>query len=385
MGRDGFNLVRIGGIQIKAHWSWLIIVVLLALSLSAGFFPANAPGESTTVYLLLGVVGSLALFGSVLVHELAHALLARRRGLRVRDITLFIFGGAASLEDEPEKAGDEFAIAAIGPITSLAIAGVFYGLQLIASPPVREPGAGLAATFKFLAQMNAILALFNMIPGFPLDGGRVLRSIVWGVSRNVEFATRFAGQIGQLVAYGFIAFGIFRIFFLDDFGGLWLAFIGWYLLTANQQSVASTIVRQRLRGITVAQVMKPSPLAAAPHMTMAHILTQFILPNNMRALPVVEGERLVGIVTLSDIRDIPQEEWGTVTVRDVMTGSDKLMVVRPQDGLDRAMELLGEADVDQLPVADPSGRLVGLLTRADLLRWMQIREELKVKSGDIRA
>ncbi len=375
-------MARIRGIDINIHWSWSIILLLFTFQLAASRFPAQIPGEPTLTYWVLGVIGSLLLFASVLVHELSHSFVAMARGLKVRNITLFIFGGAANIEGEPEKAGDEFVIAAVGPFTSLVLAALFGILAFTVSPPVGKVGAGAAALFQYMAYINFILALFNMIPGFPLDGGRVLRSIIWAVNKDFQAATRIAGSVGQLVAYGFIVFGLYQAFFGAnfDFGGLWLSLIGWFLLNAAQQSTSGSVVRATLRGVTVANIMQPSPPAAFPHMTIAHLLTQFILPYNLRALPVTTPEgQVVGIVTLSDIKDIPQERWGIVTVGDVMTGPDKLKVVRPQDSLEGAMQILGEGDFDQLPVVDQSGHLVGLLTRAGVLRWMQIRDELKLK------
>lgn len=373
-----FKIMTIGGIDIKVHWSWAIILLLVTFQLAVGYFPVLMPGENVVVYWVLGLVAALLLFVSVLLHELSHSFTAKARGLKVRDITLFIFGGVSNIEQEPESARDEFLVAVVGPLTSLVLAAVFFGLEQLVSPPVRRVGAGAAAILQYLALINFLLALFNLIPGFPLDGGRVLRSIVWGITRNLQTATRVAGFIGQLVAYGFIFWGLYQTFFRDDFSGLWLAFIGWYLLSAAQQSVSGTVVRETLRGMSVGQVMEPAPLLAAPHMTIAQLLTQYILPYNLRAVPVAENGRLVGIVTLGDIKDVQQDQWGTVTVGQQMTGGDKLRTVRPQDGLDRAMELLGDGEFDQLPVVDQAGQLVGLLTRARLLRWLQIREELKL-------
>ncbi|HYP41099.1 MAG TPA: site-2 protease family protein [Chloroflexia bacterium] len=376
-----FKIVTVGGVDIKAHWSWLLILLLFTYQLASLYFPNALPGESEIVYLALGLVAALLLFVSVLVHELSHAFTARARGLKVRDIVLFIFGGAANIEQEPEKPGDEFLIAVVGPLTSIALAGIFYGLALIVDPPTRRAGAYAASVLQYLALINFMLALFNMIPGFPLDGGRVLRSIIWGVTRNFQSATRIAGFIGQLVAYGFIFLGLYQTFFRGDFdlGGLWLAFIGWFLLNAAQQSVAGSTISNVTRGINVAQVMQQAPSMVAPHFTLAHLLTQFILPYNLRALPVGQDGRLEGIVTLSDIKDVPQDQWGTVTVGNVMTAGDKLRTVSPQDGLDHAMQLLSEGDFDQLPVVDNLGKLVGMLSRAHVLRWLQIRDELKLR------
>ena len=307
-----FKIMTIGGIDIKVHWSWAIILLLVTFQLAVGYFPLQMPGESEVLYWGLGLIAALLLFLSVLLHELSHSFTAKARGLKVRDITLFIFGGVSNIEQEPKTALDEFLVAVVGPLTSLILAAVFFGLEQVVSPPVHQVGAGAAAVLQYMAFINFLLGLFNLIPGFPLDGGRVLRSIVWGLTRNLPTATRVAGFIGQLVAYGFIFWGLYQTFFLSDFSGLWLAFIGWYLLSAAQQSVAGTVMRESLRGMTVGQVMEPVPQVAAPHMTIAQLLTQFILPYNLRAVPVAEDGRLAGIVTLGDIKDVPQDQWGTV-------------------------------------------------------------------------
>ncbi|MFL5733660.1 MAG: M50 family metallopeptidase [Chloroflexia bacterium] len=374
-----FRIARIGGIDIKASWSWLLVLLLITFQLAAGWFPTQMPGDSALVYGVLGLIASLLLFASVLLHELSHSFTARALGHNVHDITLFIFGGVSNIEGEPKTARNEFLIAVVGPLTSIVLAGVFYALEQVVTPPVRRVGAGAAAILQYLALINLLLGLFNLIPGFPLDGGRVLRAFIWAITRNFQSATRIAGLIGELVAYGFIFYGLYMTFFQGDFSGLWLAFIGWFLLNAAQQSVASVVMRETFRGITAGQVMEPAPQAAAPHMTLAHLLTQFILPNNARAVPVVQDGRLVGIVTLTDIKDVPQDQWGTVTIGQVMAGPDKLRVVSPSDGLEKAMQLLGDGDYDQLPVVDPSGHLLGILTRARVLRWLQIRDELKLQ------
>ena len=377
-----FKMARIRGIDINIHWSWSIILILFAFQVAVGEIPESVPAGSQLLYWVLGAAGALLLFASVLLHELSHSFVAQARGLKVRDITLFIFGGAANIEEEPKTAGDEFVIAAVGPFTSLVLAAIFAGIALVLFPLVSTAGEGAAALFWYMAGINVLLALFNMIPGFPLDGGRVFRAIVWAVNKDFQAATRIAGNVGQLVAYGFIVFGLYQAFFAPNlgFGGLWLALIGWFLLNAAQQTTAGAAVRETLRGVTVANVMQPSPLVAMPHMTIAHLLTQFILPYNLRAIPVSSQEgQVVGIVTLSDIKDIPQDRWGIVTIADVMTGPDKLKVVRPQESLEHAMQLLGEGEFDQLPVVDQAGLLAGMVTRAGVLRWMQIRDELKLK------
>jgi Zn-dependent protease/CBS domain-containing protein len=378
-GRGVFKIATVGGIDIKANWSWLLVLLLITYLLAVGRFPVAMPGDSQLTYWVLGAITAILFFASVLLHELSHSFVARSRGHKVHDITLFIFGGVSSIEGEPKTARDEFLIAVVGPFTSLVLSGLFYGLERLVSPSMGHAGSGAANVLDAIGQINLMLGLFNMIPGFPLDGGRVLRSIIWGINHNFQSATRIAGLIGELVAYGFIFLGLYQTFFVGDLGGLWLSFIGWFLLNAAQQSVASVVMRQALQGVKVGQVMEPPPPVSAPQMTIAHLLTQFILPYNLRAVPVAQDGRLLGIVTLGDIKDVPQDQWGTVTVGDVMTGLDKLSIVSPSDSLDKAMELLSAADFDQLPVVDPStGRLAGMLTRAHLLRSLQIRDELRL-------
>jgi Zn-dependent protease/CBS domain-containing protein len=372
-----YKIARIGGIDIKLHWSWLLILLLMTFSLASSWFPLRMPQESPLVYWGLGLVASLMLFVSVLVHELAHSFVALARGMKVHDIVLYMFGGASNIESEPEKPGDEFLVAVVGPITSLGLAGLFLHLWVLVTPSMGNVGAWAASVLFYLTIINVILAVFNLIPGFPLDGGRVLRSIIWGVLRDYDRATRISGFIGQLVAYGFISGGLYLAFFLDNWDGLWLAFIGWFLLNAAQQSVTGVRVRDAVKGVTVAQVMEQSPPLVAPTYTIAHLLSQYILPRNLRVLAVAQDDRLVGLVTLSDIKDIPQEEWGTVTAADVMTGGEQLRVAHPSDRLEKVMDTLMESDFDQLPVVDTRGAVVGMLTRAHILRWLKIREELQ--------
>lgn len=378
MNSGALKIATIGGIAIKLHWSWLIIVFLLTTSLAAGRFPDRIPGENEAFYWIISAIASVLFFVSVLLHELSHSFTARALGYGVREIVLFIFGGVANIEQEPKKARDEFFIAVVGPLMSLLLAGLFYLLLLFVTPPLRRAGAGAAAIFEYLGFVNLLLAAFNMIPGFPLDGGRVLRSIIWGVNRNFGAATRIAGAVGQIVAYIFIGYGIYQTFNSGDIGnGLWIAFIGWFLLNAAQSSVAAVVVRETFRGAQVLNLMEPPPPSIRPTSTLAHLFSSFIIPYNLRAVPVTEADgRLVGIVTLNGIREVPQDEFGIATVGQYMVGVDRLRPVLPTDGLDLAMSILNETDLDQLPVVDPNGHLIATLSRARILRWVQLRDEM---------
>jgi len=376
MGTQGaVKIASIGGIAIKLHWSWSAILLLLIIQLAVFDFPVLVPGQGPLLYGILGVITALLFFMSVLLHELSHSFTARLRGYKVSEIVLFIFGGVSNIEEEPRKAGDEFLIAIVGPLASFIIAGVCFGLLQLFHPPLDIAGASVAATLQYLALINVLLGLFNMIPGFPLDGGRVLRSIIWGITHNYRLSTRIAGTIGQLFAYGFILWGLFQTF-MGDFSGLWIAFIGWFLLNAARQSTSGASVREALSGVTVQQAMEPAPPSIQPHSTLAHLLSSYIFPYNLRAVPVADqAGKLVGISTLGDIKDVPQDQWGTVTVEQKMTGPDKLRVVSTNDSLDRAFQFLQEGDFDQLPVVDAYGRLVGVLTRAHLIKWLQARDD----------
>ncbi|MBF6612512.1 MAG: site-2 protease family protein [Chloroflexi bacterium] len=380
MDEGTFKVARIGGIDIKVHWSLLIIVAMISFELAVGYFPMHVPSAGAPTYWALGLLTALLLFVSVLLHELSHSFVARAMGLPVRDITLFIFGGASNIEREPERARDEFLVAVVGPLTSLALAFLFFVLgQTVTS--ASQLGLSTLAVLHDLAYINLILGLFNLVPGFPLDGGRVLRSIIWAISGNFKTATRIAGFVGQLVAYAFIFWGVFQVFVSGDLGGLWIAFIGWFLLNAAGQSVAAVQMEDTLRGVTVGQVMGPTPEPAPPQVTLTYLLNHHVLPNNLRAVPVAHDGRFLGFVTLSDMQKVPQEEWGATRVVQVMAPAEGLPTAQPGEPLAPALQSLEESGLEQLPVLDGSDRLVGLLNRDDAIRWLQIRRSLKLDAS----
>ena len=380
MNEGAFKIARVGGIDIKVHWSLLIIVTLLTFELAAGYFPMHVPGAGTPTYWALGLVTALLLFVSVLLHELSHSFVARARGPPVRDITLFIFGGAANIEREPERASDEFLVAVVGPLTSLALALLFFGLgQTVA--PAGQLGLSTVAVLHDLAYINLVLGLFNLVPGFPLDGGRVLRSFIWALTRNFKTATRIAGSVGQLVAYAFIFWGLFQVFAGGDLGGLWIAFIGWFLLNAAGQSVAAVQMEETLRGVTVGQVMGPAPEPVPPQVTLTYLLNHHVLPGNLRAVPVSHDGRFLGFVTLADMQKVPHEEWGAVRVAEVMSAAERLPTAQPDEALAKALQVLEERQLQQMAVLDALGKLVGVLDRESVMRWLQIRRSLKLDAS----
>jgi Zn-dependent protease len=369
------RLFTIGGIDVAVHVSWLAIFALVTWSLATAYFPAVIPDASPTEYWILGVVASVLLFASVLVHELAHSFVAKSRGMDVRSITLFIFGGVSNLAGEAKKPSIEFLIAIVGPLTSFIIAAIAFGVALATrdSPMV-------ASVAGYLAVINTLLGAFNLIPGFPLDGGRVLRSIVWSATGNLRRATEIAAGVGQVVAWLLLLWGFWRIFDGDVFGGLWTVAIGWFLQNAAQASLQQTVLETRLGRLRVGEVVRPDPTAAEPTTTVAELIERYILPGSRRAIPIVEGGRLVGIVTLSDIRDVPAEERPTTPVASIMSGPEGLVTVTPDTPLREAVELLAAGEFEQLPVV-ADGQLVGLLTRADVMRVLQIREALNLDAA----
>ena len=372
------NSIRIGrifGVQIGLHPSWFVIALIVTYTLAAGELPSLYRGWSEWLYWVIGAIVSLFFFASVLAHELSHALVARRFGLRVRDITLFIFGGAATLEGDPKRPMDEALIAAAGPLASLAIGIVLS----VADAAIEQEQVG--AIVGWLGYINLSLGLFNLIPGFPMDGGRILHSILWRVRGDRNAATRNAAGVGRLFGYGLIAGGVYLIIQqVSLFGGVWLALIGWFLSNAAESTVAQMSVEHALRGIKVREVMENDPPSVSPNMTVAELVNDRLIRGEHRSFLVRHDDGgLAGIVTLSDVRRMARENWESARVTDIMTRYADLATIGPDAELEVALKLLQEREVNQLPVVTDEGRTaVGLLTRAGILRLIEARMRLGV-------
>jgi Zn-dependent protease/CBS domain-containing protein len=367
---SSFRIARIRGIDIGAHYTWLLAFALIAWSLAAGYFPQNYPGWDRTLYWVVGAAAALMLFVSVLIHELCHSFVAQARGLRVHSITLFIFGGVSNIESESEDAQDEFLIAVVGPVSSLILAGVFW-VALQAVPDSRGP---LAASLGYLALVNFMLAVFNILPGFPLDGGRVLRAILWGTTGSMGRATRIASMVGQGLALLFIGYGFVQILEGNFFNGLWIGFIGWFLNNAADATRRQVAIQEGFRGVRVTSLMNPHPQMVSPALSVRELVDEYILRGGLRAMPVAQDGRIVGIVTLTDVKHLPMEEWDRNSVGAIMT-RPPLKTIGPREEAGRALKMLIEQDVNQLLVVD-NGAIVGMLSRADIMRFLQLREEL---------
>jgi len=364
------KLGRLWGIPIGLHASWFLVFGLVTWSLATGYFREGYQGMSQPAYWGLAAVTSLLFFGSVLLHELGHSFVALRYGISVRSITLFIFGGVAQIAQEPPTAAAEFQIAIAGPLASLALA-VFFGILYVLDQSISY----LAAPSFWLMRINLILGLFNLIPGFPLDGGRVLRAAVWGVTGSFHRASQVASLTGQVMAFGFIGLGIFTVLTGSFFDGLWMVFIGWFLQNAAASSYEQTSLRHSLRGVTVAQVMSSECAPVDGHMPLQNLVEERILCGGQRCFLVVEDGSLRGVLSLRDITGVPRAEWSQVTADQVMVPWDRLIRVQPNTDLMDALRAMDDANVAQVPVVDGS-RVAGLLSREQILRYVRLRAEL---------
>jgi Zn-dependent protease/CBS domain-containing protein len=371
--KSSLRLFRIAGIDIAIHYTWILIFILLSWSLAQGFFPQLYPGWDTTTYWITGVVATLLLFVSVLIHELAHSLVAQARGLTVSSITLFIFGGVSNLKEEPEKPKVELAMSIVGPLASLALAGIFWGfVQLVGNQ--QSP---LAATLSYLALINALLAGFNLLPGFPLDGGRVLRSLIWYRTGSLVRATNIAATVGRFMGWGLIAFGLFQVFAGNFIGGVWFAFIGWFLSSSADASRREITLRDQLSGVRVKEVMTTNPTDISPDTSVAELVSNVFRKQHGRAVPVCQNGQVLGIVTVTDVKELPQEKWGETTVREIMTHKP-LHIVTTEDDLNTALGLITKYDINQVLVLQDD-KCAGLVSRSDILAHLHLSQELGLK------
>ncbi len=376
--QGSLRLGRIRGIEIALHPSLLLAFLLIAWTLAGQWLPRLLPDRAGGTYFILGICGALGLFASVLIHELGHSFTAQARGIGVRNITLFIFGGVANIAGEPETPRDEFWITVFGPLTSFALALIAGALWYV----TRGVSAPFAALALILGAINLQLAVFNLIPGFPLDGGRILRSILWGVTGNLLRATRIATTIGQLVGYGFIVWGIYRILVSQELvSGLWTAFIGWFLQNAAEGTYRQLVAERQFAGARVADVMTRDPVTVEPGLTVGRLVDEVMLPRRVRGVPVELGDRLLGIITITDVQHVPRERWGQTFVSEAMTRADALRMIRATDELLEALRLLGAGQFHQLPVVDGGGRLIGLISRADIIWYLQHHPMLRGGAG----
>ncbi len=370
MKNNTILLFRISGIPIGLDPSWFLVFALVTWALAISYFPLEFRDWSQLQYWSIAAITSILFFVSVLLHELGHSLVALRYKLSVKSITLFIFGGVSEISSEPPNAAAEFVIAFSGPLTSLLLTGFFYVIEVlfVSIDPIY-------AMMKYLALINGILAVFNLIPGFPLDGGRVFRAIIWGLTRNLRRATEIACYLGHAIAFFFILVGVWRLFHGDWINGVWVAFMGWFLENAVVGQLQQLKIHNMLSGHTVEQVMTRSCVQVPIGVTLQELVDQYILATGQRCMVLLRGEEPAGLLTMHDIRHVPRDRWGTTCAADVMTPMDRVQSTNPQAGLDQAFEQMGADGVSQMPVMQ-DGQIEGMLSKEDIMDYLHLLQKI---------
>lgn len=374
MGR-GIKLFKILGIQISLDYTWFIVFGLVAWSLAQGYFPLTVPGLGIYTYVFIGIISAILLFVCVLIHELSHSYTSNRLGLDIKEIKLFIFGGVAQLTKEPEDPATELKIAVAGPAASIALAGIFWILTQLVKTFHLYPIA--AAIFEYLTTINIVLVVFNMIPGFPLDGGRVLRAIWWKKTGDIQKATQAASKAGKGFSLLLILFGFTQIFFGNFVGGLWMVFIGMFLQQAAESSYSQLLVKKALEKIKVGDAMTKNVVVLAEDSTLATAVEKYFFGYHFVGFPVASDGRIVGIITLNNARVIPKELWATTLVRDVMNRITPDIILSPEDNAMDALSRMINLDIGRVLVMD-NGKLVGIITRRDIMKLMEFKADLGV-------
>jgi Zn-dependent protease len=359
-----FSLGRIAGVEIGVNWSWAIVFALIVWSLASAVFPSQNPGHANGTYIAMAFVAALLFFASLLLHELGHALRARREGVEIEGITLWLFGGVARLKGELPSAGAEFRIAIAGPLVTLVIGAVFVALAALANlPPAAD---GVAA---WLGYINLFLLAFNMIPALPLDGGRVLRAALWAGKRDFHWATVIAADIGRGFGFLMIAGGLLLFIVQGTFSGAWLAFLGWFLLGAAGAEARFLAVREALAGVKVAQLMIPDPVTADPDQTLGEFMDGVAGVARYTAYPVVSRGEVLGVLPLHSILETPRSQWDERHVRECMLGREEVPVLHPDDDVLQGFAELAAGDLHRALVLD-DGRLAGFISITDIARLL---------------
>lgn len=370
------KLGRIAGISIGLHYSWFIIALLITLSLAGHFHVVN-PHWSGRMLWSAAILTSVLFFLALLLHELAHSLLAKARGLRVREITLFALGGVSQIESEAPDARSEFWIAIVGPVTSVVIGVVLIAIARLSGwRSGSEPSTPLVSVLLWLGYINIALAAFNMIPGYPLDGGRVLRAVIWWITRNADRSTRLASQVGEIVAFVVILLGLFQFFTEHgNFGGLWMAFIGWFLLDAARASYTQAGLISELRGRRVADIMDRNCPTVEAHLSLQDFVDAYLLHKGLRGYVVVQSEQIVGLITPHEVKQVPRQLWSQTSVQAVMRPLGQVRTVSPETPALQALQMMGRDDINQLPVVS-NGHLEGIFSRSHIVRFLQAHAQL---------
>ncbi len=375
MFRGSLVLGAIRGIPIRIHFTWLIIFGLLSWSLASGYFPQRYPDLPIAAYWIKGIIAALFLFGSVLVHELMHALMAQNLRVPIAGITLFALGGVSEMKQEPPNPSAEFMIAIVGPLASLVLAGMFW---LIWRALEREgPDPSFAAIALYLVGLNTVVAVFNMLPAFPLDGGRVLRSIIWAITKNLQKATYLATRVGRIFAYILISIGAVSLFAGAGFQGIWMALIGFFLLQGAEASYTQVLLKEALAGIAIRDIMVKDVVSVPPGLSVRALIERYFLTHGYGGFPVVEQGQVEGLVSLGDVKRVPPEDYDRLTVREVMMPLAERLTIAPEEDVSVALQRMAEDELGRLIVME-RGRMLGLVTKTGLSRFLRMKLELHI-------
>jgi Zn-dependent protease/CBS domain-containing protein len=370
-----FKLFKFLGFEVGIDLSWIIIAILIAWSLSTGYFPFQIQNLSIRIYWLMGIIGAVGLFFSIIAHEFCHSLVARKSGMPMKGITLFIFGGVAEMSDEPPSAGTEFLIAVVGPLSSLAIAAVFWGIYrmgIAADWPQAVNGV-----VAYLSMINALLAVFNLIPAFPLDGGRILRSILWGWKGNLRWATRISSSIGVGFSILLILLGFIRILGGNFIGGMWLGLIGLFIHGAAKMSYQQLITRKALEGEPLKRFMQTDPVTVPDSLTVEKLVEDYIYRYHFKLFPVVDSNKLRGCITTKKVKEIPRDQWGKKTVGEVADPCSAENTIDPESDAVKALSAMRRNNASRLMVVK-NDQLVGIIALKDMLEFLSLKVELDV-------
>lgn len=370
---QGFKLGSILGFEIRVDLSWLLIFFLILWTLTVNLFPFNYPGLDNTSYIVMGVSGTILFFTSLLLHEISHSLVAKTKDIPVEGITLFAFGGVSRTRMDAETPGDEFQIAVIGPLTSLALSGLFALISYFG----KSAGWNVIITgvASYLAWINLVLAIFNLLPGFPLDGGRLFRSTIWKFTNNLQTATRVASIGGRLLGFGLIAFGFWQLFSpIPNFiGGLWLILIGWFLNNAAAASYQELVLRTMLEGSRVSEVMTMKPETVSGDLSLQELMDNYFYNRSYESFPVMEDDRPIGMITFNQLKEVRREDWSQRTVKEMMIPLSEI-TVNPQQDMAKVLTQMREARSRRLLVTD-NGNLAGIISSTDISNWLQRQQE----------
>jgi Zn-dependent protease/predicted transcriptional regulator len=369
-----FKLFNLFGFEVKIDLSWIIIAVLVTWSLAAGFFPYLYKNLSPETYWVMGVVGALGLFLSVIFHEFCHSIVARHLGLPMKGITLFIFGGVAEMGDEPPNAKTEFLMAIAGPLSSLFIAGIFY-LIYVGGTSAQWP-LPANGVLRYLAYINVLLAAFNIIPAFPLDGGRVLRSILWGIKQDLRWATRVSAAVGSAFGVLLIVLGIFQFIGGNFIAGLWWFLIGMFIRNAAQMSYQQVLVRNALQGESVRRFMNPNPITAPSSINLEELVEDYIYKYHYKMFPVVDNGNLLGCISTRQVKEVPRENWSRETVRELASQCSLENTISPETDALKALAMMNKTGNSRLLVVE-GNKLLGILSLRDLMKFLSLKVELE--------